>query len=43
MHGKENFEFIEEIDEVIDDNILMAYDIAVFYNTYDIYSEIETK
>ena len=35
--GLQTEEFIEdEVDEEIDDNKLMAYDIAVFYNTYNL-------
>lgn len=32
----ENEEIDEEVDEEIDNNKLMAYDIAVFYNTYNL-------
>ena len=32
----DELEFEQEVDEEIDDNKLMAYDIAVFYNTYNL-------
>lgn len=36
IEGKEDEESDVDVDEIIDENKLMAYDIAVFYNTYNL-------